>query len=331
MFNVVNRRELRKVQETGGTYFISIPKQWAQRSGVKKGSIVEVVQSSDGRLVVDPHYGLLQQNDVSAKITPSPLLEREITGKYLLGHNTIQIEGTDRLSPETFERTRITVRRLIGLEIVEEDAKRIVVQCILDPSSFPPEKVLRREYLFASTMHNDVQTALIEGNARLATSIIERDDEVDRLYFLIVRLLRAAILNPRLAEKLGLPLIACLDYRIVASHIEAIADHVASIADSVRSHSIASLPSEVLSRVHGLCRQSALLHEKALRAFFLRDLNLVMDVLTDKNSIVSRLSEVETLLSGRSPEVIAYASTLVTLLRQICEATADLADIVMTI
>lgn len=327
---MVKRRELRKVQETGGTYFISIPKPWARRSGLEKGSIVEVIQRADGRLVVDPHYGLVQ-NRAAATIRSSPLLEREITGKYLLGHNTIQIEGTDRLSPKTFERTRTTVRRLIGLEIVEEDANRIVLQSLLDPSAFPPEKVLRREYLFASSMHNDVQTALIEGNARLAASIIERDEEVDRLYFLLVRLLRAAILNPRLAETMGLPLIACLDYRIVASHIEAIADHVTAIADSVRTYFATPLPREVLTLVHNICSQSALLHEKAIRAFFLRDLNLVMDVLAEKRSILALLREVDTRLSGKSSEVFAYASNLITALRQICESTGDLADIVMTI
>lgn len=330
MYKVVKRRELRKVQETGGTYFISIPKQWARNRGVEKGSIVEVIQRADGRLVVDPHYGLVR-NRAAATILPSPLLEREITGKYLLGHNTIQIEGTERLSPKIFDRTRATVRRLIGLEIVEEDAKRIVLQCLLDPAVFPPEKVLRREYLFASSMHKDVQTALIEGDARLAASIIERDDEVDRLYFLIVRLLRAAILNPRLAETMGLPLIACLDYRIVASHIESIADHVASFADSVRFHFDTPIPRTVFTRVHTLCNRSAQLHEKAIRAFFLKDLNLVMDVLTEKRSILSLLGEIDMLLSGCSPEVIAYASNLVTALRQICESTADLADIVMTI
>jgi phosphate uptake regulator len=325
-----NRRELRKVQETGGTFFISIPKPWARRSGLEKGSVVEVIQREDGRLVVDPHYGLVQNNEV-ATISSSPLLEREITGKYLLGYNTIQIEGPERLSLKTFERTRTTVRRLIGLEIVEEDAERIIVQCLLDPSAFPPEKVLRREYLFASSMHKDAQTALIEGNACLAASIIERDDEVDRLYFLIVRLLRAAILNPRLAEKMGIPLIACLDYRIVASHIEAIADHVTAIANSVRAYFTTPLPSDVLTRLHRLCSQSATLHERAIRAFFLSDLNLVLDVLAEKESLTALFSEVDQLLSGKSPDVIAYASNLVSSLRQILESTADLADIVMTI
>ena len=119
MYKVVRRRELRKVQDTGGTYFISIPKQWARSRGVEKGSIVELIPRADGRLVVDPHYGLVQ-NRAAATILPSPLLEREITGKYLLGHNTIQIEGTERLSPKVYERTRATVRRLIGLEIVED-------------------------------------------------------------------------------------------------------------------------------------------------------------------------------------------------------------------
>lgn len=322
--------ELRKVQETGGSFFVSLPRGWAQRIGLTKGSVVEVIEREDGSLVVDPQYGLERRVE-EATVTPSPLLEREITGKYLLGFNTIKIEGVNRLPPEVSEKARQTARRMIGLEIVEEDAHRIVLQCLLEPSAFPPEKILRREYLFASGMHKDVLTALVEGDTRLAGAIVERDDEVDRLYFLLVRLLRTAVLNPRLTEKMGLSLIDCLDYRLVASYVESIADHANVIARSIGEFSGTSLPEDVLHALSGLGERSYEMHQKAMRALFSRDLNLVGEVLEENDSVQDAFRKLDKLLAGKSPDVIAYASTVASALNQICDSAVDIADIVMPI
>ena len=209
---------LRKVQQISGTYLISIPKDWARRSGLTKGSIVAILEREDGCITVDPQYSL-ENNIETTTIHPNRFLEREITGKYLLGFDIIKISGEPRLLPEIYERVRTNVRRLIGLEIVEEDAYKIVLQCLLEPSALPPERILRREHLLASSMHRDVLISLNEGNAPLAKSIIERDEEVDRLYFLLVRLLRMIVRKPHLSLKLGLSMIDCLDYRLMANYI----------------------------------------------------------------------------------------------------------------
>ena len=56
-----------------------------------------------------------------------------------------------------------------------------------------------------------------------------------------------------------------------------------------------------------------------------------MEVLAEKESITELFIEVDKLLLDKSPDVIAYASNLVSALRHIYASTADLADIVMTI
>lgn len=320
--------ELRKVQETGGSFFISLPRNWAQRCGLSKGSIVAVIEREDGCVIVDPQYKLEKSVGV-ATISPSPYLEREITGKYLLGFDTIQIEGKNRLPPEVSKIARGRARRLIGLEIVEEDAYRIVLQCILEPTSFPPEQVLRREYLFTSSIHKDAITALVERNAHLAKAIVERDDEVDRLYFLLVRLIRTAVLNPRLGEKMNLHPIDCLDYRLVASFIESIADYSCRIAEDVIEFSETSLPNDALRLLHKLGDQSYAMHQNAMHAVFTRDLNLVGKVIKADEEATESFRELDRLLAGRSSKVISYASSVAASLGRICSYGIDLADIVM--
>ena len=123
--------ELRKIQRTGGgTFLVSLPKSWAKRNGLDRGSLVAISERVDGRLTVDPQYGLEQIPQV-AVIKPVPHLGREIIGNYLLGSDIIRVEAKERISLNDRERIKQSSTRLIGLEIIEEDYSRIVMQCLL--------------------------------------------------------------------------------------------------------------------------------------------------------------------------------------------------------
>ena len=319
---------LRKVQEISGTYLLSIPIDWARRSGLTKGSIVAIVEREDGCIIVDPQYNL-ENNVESTTIQPNRFLERELTGKYLLGFDIIKISGKTRLLPEISERVRTNVRRLIGLEIVEEDAYKIVLQCLLEPSALPPERILRREHLLASSMHKDVLASLNEGNAPLAKSIIERDEEVDRLYFLLVRLLRMIVLKPYLSEKLGLSMIDCLDYRLMANYIEAIADYSQEVAKNVIDFSDVALPETVFQTLIKLGELSYEMHQDAFTALLSKDLRLLEKVLEKEQLSKSILRELDEFLTGKPFEVISYASSVASALTKICDYSVDLADLII--
>ena len=141
--------DLRKIQRTsGGTFFVCLPKEWADRNGLDRGSVVSVTETADGQLAVNPRQRIERAPHV-AVITPTPLLDREIIEKYLLGYDSVRIEGKGRISPVVRERLKQAASRLVGLEIVEEDHSTIVMQCLLEPSTFPPQKILRREYSIA--------------------------------------------------------------------------------------------------------------------------------------------------------------------------------------
>ncbi|MDQ1278875.1 MAG: hypothetical protein QG670_135 [Thermoproteota archaeon] len=320
--------EFRKVQETGGTFLISLPRDWAKRRGLVKGSILSVIERENGCLLIDPQYKLEKSVEVTT-IVPSPYIEREIAGKYLLGSDVIRIESNVRLSTGVSERVRETVRSLIGLEIVEEDAHQITLQCLLDPISFPPEKILRREYLFASSMHKDALSSLLEHDISLAKMVVERDDEVDRLFFLIVRLLRTAVLNPGLSEKMSLSPIECLDYRLVASHIESIADNSSDIARNVIEFEDTFLSGEVMQLLNRLGEISYEMHQNALQAVFSKSLDLVGKTLESDLAARDTIRKLDRLFTGESPRTISYASSVAAALNRICNNGIDLVDLAM--
>jgi len=321
--------ELRKVQRTGGgTFFVCLPKDWAARSGLDKRSVVALSETADGRLIVDAKYSVERAPQV-AVIRPSPLLDREIMGKYLLGCDIIRVEAKDRMSSEDRQRIKQSSSRLIGLEIVEEDYSKIVMQSLLEPSAFPPDKILQREHSIASSMHRDAVTALIEGDGHLAKNVVARDIEVNRLYFLLVRILRTVIQNPGLSEKLGILPIDCLDYRLTASLVEAIGDKSVQLAElsiELVGGKIAKDLAQLLLRLHKVAFDT---HENALKALFARDIALAEALRTERKTIESLVNEVETMVhrnySDIAPQVLAAASSM----RQIYGHGLDIADLIM--
>jgi len=317
------------VQRTGGgTFFVCLPKEWATRTGLNKSSVVALSETANGRLILDAKYNVERVPEV-AVIRPSPLLDREIMGKYLLGYDIIHVEAKDRISSEDRELIKQASSRLIGLEIVEEDYSKIVMQCLLEPAAFPPDKALQREHSIASSMHRDAVTALVDGEGHLAKNVIARDIEVNRLYFLLVRILRTVIQNPGLSEKLGVLPIDCLDYRLTASLVEAIGDQSVRLAESavdMKSAHVDKDLSQLLLRLHKVAFDT---HENALKAMFTRDIRLAEALRNGRKTVEDLMNCIEALVHKNYSDIAPQMLAASTAMRQIYGHGVDIADLVM--
>jgi phosphate uptake regulator len=321
--------ELRKVQRTpGGTFFVCLPKPWAEHRGLKRGSVVAVTEAIDGRLMIDTEYDAVP-SPRTITLKPSSYLGREIIGKYLLGFDIIRVEAKDRISFEVRDAVKKTVSHLIGLEIVEEDYASIILQCLLEPSGFPPDKILHRSYAIAAGMHRDVVSSFLNGDTQLAKSVMARDDEGNRLYFLLVRILRTIIQNPGLSEKLGISPIECLDYRLAASLVEAIGDECVRVALKVielRGIKLSEDLKKAFMGFHASCFEA---HEKALKAFFTGDMALAEDVRDARTRIEQDFTCIEKVAKKQSLDVVPQILAVASFLRQIYEHSVDIADLVV--
>ncbi|HTY74295.1 MAG TPA: phosphate uptake regulator PhoU [Candidatus Nanoarchaeia archaeon] len=321
--------EYRKMQQTPtGTFFVCLPKDWPEKHGLGKGSLVALNEASDGRLFIDPKYNEspLPKN---SSIIVGPYLGREIVSHYLLGSDIIHIQAKDRIDFEARKTVKATVASLIGLEIVEESHNQIVLQCLLEPSGFPPEKILRRNYAIVAGMLRDSVNSFINVDAQLAKSVMARDDENNRLYFLLVRILRTIIQTPRLGEKLGLTTIECLDYRLAASLVESMGDTCVQIAAKTLELRSAQ-PSENLKKL--LCELQATCYEsqeQALKSFLGKDIACAANVrkLRDKVQLLS--SGIEKISKDQPVDVMPQTLATTAFLKQICENSVDLADLVV--
>jgi phosphate uptake regulator len=321
--------ELRKVQRTPtGTFFVCLPRSWAEKQGLRKGTLIALDETTEGKLLIDSKYNAEPLPRV-ANLNAGPYLRREIIGRYLLGFDIIRIEAKERIDFDVRNVVKTTVGSLIGLEIVEESYSQIVLQCLLEPSGFPPEKILRRNYAIVAGMNRDAANSFINGDLQLAKSVIARDDESNRLYFLLVRILRTIIQAPSLSEKLGITPIECFDYRLAASLIEAIGDACVQVA--AKAIDLNELkPSEELQKLlaglQAICFDA---HEQALNSFVNKDIALADNVRNLHGKIETIFADVEKVAKDQPVEVMPQILATASFLRQIYEHSVDLADLVV--
>ena len=216
-----------------GTILVSLPKEWVRRNGVKKGDTLSVEELSAGKLMVKPIEGGEGEPKQIAIGYPGEDLSQvtnDVTGAYLLGYDVIRVVGTKVISREDRAGTKGTIGRLVGRAIMDEDSKRLTMQFLLEPTAIIPERIVRRMSGLLDGMLKDLAEALAKDDSKLLALVGERDDEVDRLYFLLVRATRAAIVRPEVAEGYGLSAVDLLDYRVLASFLESIGDAITELS-----------------------------------------------------------------------------------------------------
>ena len=320
---------MRKIQRTPtGTFFVCLPRSWANKIDLKKGASVYLKETSDKKLIIDPAYEI-NYSPKKTTLRPGPYLNREIIGRYLLGFDVISIEAKDNITIDVRNIVKNTVHSLIGIEIFEENYSKIVLQCLLQPSGFSPQRILRRIYDIIAGMNRDAVSSFINGDLQLANSVVVRDDDGNRLYFLLVRILRTIIQNPSLSEKLGISPIDCLDYRLAASLIEAIGDLSVKIALKTLEFNKLKASEDVQTLIQSLQTLIFNTHKQALQAFITKDIILADKVRKINTKLAPLFTTIENASKNNPVELLLQILSTLSFMRQTYENSVDLADLVV--
>jgi phosphate uptake regulator len=321
--------ELRKVQQTPtGTFFICLPRNWAKEHSLQKGSQVNLEVSTDGKLLVDTQFDVEPQPKViSLKV--GSYLSREIIGCYLLGYDVIRVEAKDRIDSAVRNQIKSTANSLAGLMIVEETTTMMALQCMMQQPFTSPKKLLQRNQGSAALMIRDAASSFINRDTDMAKNVIERDVENNKFYFLLVRILRTIIQNPRQGEKFEIKPIECLDYRLAASLIEDIGDVCVQIATTTLLLNDAKLSDEVrklLAELQYTCFEA---NEQAFKSFLNKNIALAENVRNMQAKIEANSLELEDVAKNSSVDLMPQILAVRSFLKQIYEGSVDIADLVV--
>jgi len=321
--------DFRKVQKTSdGTFFVTLPKTWVTVHHLERGSLISFDAAKDGKLSL----GLYRENDrppASIVLSPAPTLEREIEEKYLLGYDIITIESKAILQPDLRDSAKTMLRKLVGLEIVEEDAHRLVIQCLIEPSLLAPEKIIRRLHSITRAMQHDAIEAFQICDQKLAANVVERDEEVDRLYFLLVRILRTALTDLSTSERIHVSPVDCLDYRLLASFIEQFGDYAASIARNSPTNS-RRIPGSLSKGVQKCGSIVNTMYSLAIEAVLSRNLAVAAEATKLGQQALIEMGTLERTFEQLRSDILGKATSAISSLKAMRGVSVDIADLAMT-
>jgi len=297
------KEEKRKIQLTGGsTLTISLPIKWARETGLKQGDELSLIQRSDNSLVITPEKKEKEQiKSAELEFSEEESFEdnfRYLIAYYLVGYDLVKLLSPNGFGAEERKRIKEVVRkRLIGMEVVGESSREIVLQSFLKYEDFTLRDAVRSMSEIILSMHADAISSLDERDANLAEDVIERDNEIDRFYLLIVRQLKAAMSNPDLAKKIGVSRQRdSLGYRIVVKSMERIGDHVENIAKNsmmINSKSSISEPASLgvksLEGIKEIGFRAEKLFIKTLASLSNMGMKEANEAIRDANTLIDKL------------------------------------------
>jgi len=261
--------ETRKVQVTGGsTFTVSLPKDWATANGVEAGTTVSFYPEDDALVLTPTRPDDRVEGSLDVTDLDGDELVRSVMTMYVSGFDVISLEAA-RITTDQRRAIREATQSLVGLEVLEETTDRVVVQDLLDSAELSIHNAITRMRLISTSMLADAVVALAEDDDDLARDVVERDDDVDRLWFVVSRIFRATLRSPTAIEELGLPREVCFDYHTSARQLERVADHGAKIARVALD--LGPVPDDVLDALRALHGEAAAVIETALEALFTDD------------------------------------------------------------
>jgi AbrB family looped-hinge helix DNA binding protein len=306
--------EVRKLQTTAaGTFIVTIPKEWAESLDLHKGDLINV-DRDESDIVISATRGKKQSTQSNSinieEFKDQKLLELCITASYIQGHDITEIHSKNKISPDHKRWVRQAVDGLIGVEISEDYANRIILQNLIDPSKFDLDTLLEKFSSTSKAVFQDAINALIEVDVSLAQDAYERGDQSTKLYRLLMRLALQAIRSRNIREQMKIKdspsvvirIIAIRELGRMAYYSMRIAQHVGEIDRK--------LDEQMTAIIQKMTKISTDMQDHALDALLRKDLATASTII-DRMVQVRRLYETASPLISKNSERTALALSLI--------------------
>lgn len=277
---------IRRLVKAGqASHTISLPKDWLDKNNLKKGDLVYLSEKNENELVVTPESKENEPQPRKEIVIPVDgkdlsTIHREITSAYINNYNTISLTGDD-ITKRTKD-IREMLHDFVALEVGDQTSKTITARDLLNLKEISIEKTVRRMDMLVRSMLQDSIESI--DKKELTQSVIVRDYEVNRAYFLLMRLLKSALNNKATAEHFKLTNDKVLTTYSLTMNLENFADSAKQLAETQEFTKKKDKTKEVFKQVE----KSYL---DAMKAYFTKDKKLADGVSLSRKELMEKASE----------------------------------------
>ncbi len=346
----------RRVQCTGrGSYIISLPKEWVQDIGLKKGSEIDFNIQPDSSLTLVPRklkekyeedeYAKFKEYYINVSVSEEDLQStlRMIKALYVISADIIRIhfKGVEDVAKYKTVIKNFARDTLLGAEIIDETPDEITLQILIKHSEFPIEKAVRRMAIVALSANRDAILALKNRTQELFQSVVDARNDANRLGLYIVRQLKFGI-ERNLFRELGFRTPKeFLLYRITVNDIKNIGENALNIINNLATLQKQiddqvlfikePIDEEVYSQMLNFNSVAHHLFEESTKAMFKRAYNDAERIIVKRNSSVTLENELIRLISSKKldPNVAAILRLMLDSSRRIMDYGQDIAELTL--
>ncbi len=325
--------ETRKVQQTGGSsYIVSLPKEWIDRHGIQAKDTIGILPQPDGNLMITPYINseqyIKERSFDIDEINNSDFLFRLLIGAYIMGYSIIKIKSSKKFQHQMRSTIDSFINIAMGPEIIEETSNTILIKDLLDPKEMPFEKTIKRMYILAQNMHEDAVRALENGNKKLAEQVINRDDQIDRLNWLVERQAHIVLRDIILCQKMSITLEDASNYQLISRFLERIADHAVKIAKSVLRINFEKIDKNLLNNINKVSKLSLDLLNLSLDAWLQKSLNLANENIESIENLTYECEKIE-FNDRNNAEFAVEIGYIIESIRRTGEYSSDISEIII--
>jgi phosphate uptake regulator len=323
--------ELRRVQMTGGSsYVITLPKDWVESLLIKKNDPLGVIVQADGNLLITKnisgdHVQRIKTIDVDQN-TDAAYFLRLLIGTYIAGFSEIKVQSRDRLPGQIRMKMREFTNMVIGPEFVEETDHSVILKDLLNPLEMPFENSLKRMFVIVKGMHSDAIEAMLKHEKDLADDVVERDNDVDRLFWLIGRQTNMIMHNVHLSRKMNTTVSRMLPHYQVARIIERVGDHAVRIAGNTQKLMEVALDPAIMEHIKNASAEAVQIFERSVESFFTHDLKKANRMIESIGKLENNYLTInEEIMHLKTPVAMPIRNTIDSI-RRTGEYSADIAE-----
>jgi phosphate uptake regulator len=326
--------EIRRVQITGGSSFvITLPKEWANSLKIKKNDPLGLIIKPDGTLLITPRITGKQTQKIKEfevnDRTKQTYLLRQLIGAYIEGYTIIKIKSSIRVPPLIIATTRKFTEIAIGQEVVEETNTSIIIKDLLNPVEMPFSSTIKRMHIIVKSMHENTMRALETDNKTLAKEVKTRDNDVDRLHWLIARQHNTILQNVSLAEKMNITIGMSSTCFLISRIIERIGDHVVRIAQNIMNISNDKLNQKTINHIQSTSSLALNIFNKSIESFFRKNIQAANENIETVAKLEKLCQEINTLALKQEGAIAISLGYIVESIRRIGEYAEDISETVI--
>jgi len=327
----VKKMDIRKVQMTGGSsYIITLPKDWIKSLNIKKNDSVGLIAQSDGTLLITPNLDKEQLQKIKRfdveNIIDQDFLLRRLIGAYITGYNTIELNSSKRMAPTVKMIVRKFTHTTIGQEIVEETDNKIIIKDLLNPTEMPFDRTIKRMYIIVKGMYEDILSAILKNDKKLAEDILLRDNEVDRLHWLVARQHNIIMQNVSFAEKMGITIELANTSFLISRIIERIGDHVIRIANNAINILDNKTDEKLIEKLQSASLFAIDIFNKSITSFLRKDVRAANETIEIIFKLELKCKELNRMVLKQKGEFVISIGYIIDSIRRIGDYSSDISE-----